>query len=702
MKNRMMIQRWLGIGAIFCLATYMASGGVGEGVERPVRATVNGVPVYSFGSTYVYAEPIDINKNVKLQAGNENPLTKMRLLKSWEIKEGWTGGCPPRVPRTEWMDRWQAPLLPVNLIDKNDKTYWSSRGQSRPDVQEEWIRIDLGIETMVQSVVLVRRHQPGGGAAFQHPDPEQRTGLRNGNGIPRQLKIQVARDAWQWETVFESDDYLVTDDNQLRLEFQFEPRPVKQVWIRGNELPKVVLFGPQAYAFSLAGVEVIDEKGNNAALSSRGAGVTVSSTCPTYPDSRYIHDDLWATAWDLGFKWVRVSAWDSVLQWSYVEREKKGQYYIDPVADQAVTELWENGVNVIMTLAYSNWLYTEEGARPYGEGAQDFTDISELAPHPIEGERLEAWLDWVQFMVTYYQNRVKYFCIWNEPQSAGGNYGWGDPEAFSQFVRTTVDRIKRSYGEALIAWPTAHTYGPFLKGCLERGIAPLFQMTHADLSDPVGIKKRWHDAGFGGRFITYEFGVSSGYPSDPNEKTGSSIPAITELEKAKRFADAMTHEAHHEIICSLTEWYNTYNVPMAIGLFRNGFAQDPFTPTQPQLAYYVVRNMSTLLAETRPAGYDTSLTDPGIDKPLTLLTFKKAEKPYMALWFGNSYDPDFADVPVDLTLRGVAALSAVAYDSLNGLQQKLICESTAEGVQVKGILLKDYPVFIEFEVHKNN
>src|SRR5262245_6440447 len=68
----------------------------GEGREQPMRATVDGAPVYSFGSTYVLGIPPDITKVDTLQRGNTKALEKIRLKKSWEIKKGWLGGNPPR------------------------------------------------------------------------------------------------------------------------------------------------------------------------------------------------------------------------------------------------------------------------------------------------------------------------------------------------------------------------------------------------------------------------------------------------------------------------------------------------------------------------------------------------------------------------------------------------------------------------------
>ena len=697
----MKLRGWLMYSLLACLmmfACVAVRAGVGENAPQPIRTHENGVAIHSYGSTYVYEEPIDIFTGIRLQEDNNRPITRMRLLKSADIKEGWTGGCPPRLPRSEYMDPLQAPVEPINLLDGDPKTYWCSRGQNRPNVQEEWIRIDLGMEITIQSIVLVREQQFGSNAIYQKSDPFDRRVCILGNGVPKKLQIMVSRDAWNWDTVYESDDYRPPDETESRLTFEFEPQPVKQIWIRGNGLPLVSQMPYiNAFSFSLAGVEALNEKGENMALASRGAGIQVSSTCPTYPDSRYIHDGIWATAWDLGLKYVRVSAWDSVLQWSYVEREAKGQYFIDPVADQAVTDLAQHGVNVIMSLCYSNWLYTSEGGRPYRPGLHAFTDIAELAPLPVDGELRQAYLRWVRHMAEHFKGRVKYYCIWNEPQNAGGNYGWGDPELFGKLCSDVMSTVREVDSDVKFAWPTAYTKQKFHDRWFGSGFIPVpqFDLAHADLSDPRGQKQRWRDHGFTGRFVTYEMGISSAYPNAYYEKSDDSLPAINELLKAKMVAANTTQEAAEEIIYSMTEWYMTYNTNMGLGMFRNGFASSPFTPTQPQLAYYVMRNMSTLLAETKPKTWNYWKSDEQHSYQIKM--FEKSGRPFIAVWIGPMQKNGYSETRCDFRFPGMVATRITAYDSLNGLRQELQFIQEGNDILIPGLLIKDYPIFIDVE-----
>ena len=699
---------WLAASLIL-LCGPQARAGVGEGRERPIRTHVSGVPVYSYGDTYILGQPPDLTTGVVLQADNPTTITKIRLKKSWEIQENWIGGSNPHLPRTEMMDRFAAPFLPINLIDGDSETYWTSRGAPVGNMQEEWIRLDLPQEVLVKQIVLQRRTRPHRNS-WQIGDPPGVVAA--GNGVPRDLKIKLSQDALNWETIAHKQQYEYPDD-QKRLVFDLaEPKLAKQVWIVGTDLRMVDCWG---YSFSIADVEVNDTAGINQASAIHGTGVTVSSTEAGYDDNREITDDLWATSWDLGLKWVRVAAWTSPLMWSYVEREEKGKYTIDAKSDQAITDLAENGVNVIMGLSFGNYLYDKPRM-----WAKEQTDILELPDIPKEGEARQAFLNWTRFMVKHFKDRVNYYYIWNEPYAAPP-YGWGDPKLFAGFIRDVVQVIREEQPEAKIAWPTALTKGEFLEGVLAEGVAPLFDMVHADMSDPAGIKARWNDAGYkGDRWITYEWSSLATYPTPSKEAPYTAPDAIvSELEKAKRVTRSATTQASQRIIMSICEWFNTYHPIWDVGLFRNTFSADPVSPTQPQPAYYALRNMATLLAETEPE--EIALEAAPASANIQSARFRRWGKPFVGLWIGAESKPKYADIKTStgfvmvigneqggtvgqfepmacsVKLKGLKATSVMGYDSLNGLQQELKFTNAADGLEISGLLLMDYPMFLEID-----
>ena len=121
------------------------------------------------------------------------------------------GITPEQAPRTYAMDF--QPFQCINLIDGNPGTYWISRGQAQPDVQEEWVRIDMAMERPIREIVLMAK--------------------QDGFGIPGKLTVKVSLDAWHWETVYETND-LPAPKLGEPVRISIPPRPAKQVWIIGE------------------------------------------------------------------------------------------------------------------------------------------------------------------------------------------------------------------------------------------------------------------------------------------------------------------------------------------------------------------------------------------------------------------------------------------------------------------------------------
>ena len=377
-----------------------------------VEAHDNGVPVYAFGYTYVYGVSPDFRPGVVLQKGNDAPAKKIQPKKSWEIKNNLFGSTPAREPRSAAND--DQPLLAVHLIDGDVLSCWASRGQNQPDFEPAWIRIDLPAEAMVDRVVLVGHPQGMGGAELQLSEPT--ANMKVGQAYPHKLEIRLSRDAWQWKTVFKTNDFTPADVAG-RNEIKFNRHLAKQIWMIGEDLPLTHQFG---HTFSIAGFEVLDQDGKNVALISRGAGVQVASTHTGYGMDRYTQDNLWPTQYDLGFKWMRVGYDMSWLQWQYVEREK-GKLKVDERTEAAVTEAVRNGLEVVMTLDKGNWFYTTP-PRTF-DRTRDLMETYSTQPSRRRGWQdvisedpavFDGYLNYVRFMVRHFKDRVRIFEIWNE------------------------------------------------------------------------------------------------------------------------------------------------------------------------------------------------------------------------------------------------------------------------------------------------
>jgi hypothetical protein len=377
-----------------------------------IESISNGVPVWSFSNlVYIYGTAPDLVPDVQMQERNRHSRVKIQPKKSWEIKYNLCGAESEMTRRSAYND--SQPMLPIHLIDGDTNTAWSSFEFTAAEARPEWIRIDLPVESLVASVALlcVKNSNPNYG--------------NYGKALPKEIEVKTSRDALKWETVYLNKNVKA---DQPAVEVQFKARPAKQIWIIGNNLPALTAagdFDKSRYAFSLGEVEVRDPAGTDLALVSRGGSVTVSSTSYVMLNDRFTQEALWGPLnYDLGNKWIRFGADNGSFLWHYVEHEK-GQLEIDPVADESVTELLRNRVNVILNLDFKgSWIYEnpprktnwlEARFREINDGYNDPPPAADNNPEMYQG-----YLRFVEYMVRHFKDRVAYFEIGNEWNASFG------------------------------------------------------------------------------------------------------------------------------------------------------------------------------------------------------------------------------------------------------------------------------------------
>jgi hypothetical protein len=657
---------------------------------QPVVAVAQAISVKGFGSIDILSVCPDLARGDMLQRGNTNPVQKLLLKKSWEMVGNKIGATPPRTPRTWMMDF--KPLRAVHLIDGNSETYWCSRGQTRPDVEPEWIRIDLPRETVVNRVVLVPRSDM--------------------RGWPGSLEIRVSQDAWHWETVFVNHEMspLESEDEKV---FSFSPRPVKQIRIEANQLSWAI--AENFIVFSLAAVKVLNEAGEDVAMVTQGAGVTVSSTNHGAAGEKQMHDMLWPAHYDLGLNWVRVSYWDSVFNWHYAEQER-GEIVIDPLADQTMTLTQNNGVHIVLCLAYGNWLYSKEAKAhlkldalpPYSTADKQLWTVPfHWPPPPADSEEhFAAWLNFVRTMVRHFKGRIRYYEIWNEQ-----NLNWADYykeksnqekfiDQYCRLVKATAKVIREEYPKARIMLGSVGRFDRgYMLACLKRGVGPLvdvipwhpFYGTHQDSpeyrnyrEDVREFKADCEALGFKGEYMATESGWYAPYPP-PSIPFGGG--AVSEIVKAKCLARYITMS----VGLDLTTFWNTtwhHYTWWDLGLFRNSFSADPMSPTQPQAAYYVLRNLCTVLDGARPSSASVKVN--AGSESVDCDTFELPDGSLLAAVYLSQQPVDNSrEVPTTVQFPTPSASHAVGINILNGTEQGLAVVSG----EIRDVIVRDYPTF---------
>jgi hypothetical protein len=416
-----------------------------------VEALSQGESVYGFDyMMYIYGVGPDLMPGITLQEANANPLVKIKPKKSWEIRHNLLGSNTSQVPRTRNND--SHPTLPIHLIDGDPDTVWCSFGSLMPDVHPEWIRIDLPIEATVVSVKLACTNSFYPNSNF-------------GRALPKELTVKLSVDAWHWETVYASNS--VNVEAGQGVEIRFAPRRAKQIWITGNNFLTRINTPSSAGSvafFSIAGVEVRDPRGENLALVSRGAGVTVSSTYFGHADNGLTQAALWAPLhYEAGMTWLRIAGGEAgAYDWQYTE-QKRGRYQFDSVLDTWLTDLHRSGVKLMWGLdLYGNPIYqnppqdtdwSEVRIRKFTDGT--LWTVVDVDSSP---EMFEAYLRYVEFTVRHLKGRVFIYEVGNEFTGCG----WDDQiaERYMKIFQKTYEVVKRADPDARIMPASPDLFAP--------------------------------------------------------------------------------------------------------------------------------------------------------------------------------------------------------------------------------------------------
>ncbi len=683
--------------------------------ETPqVQGACEGVPIKRFGFCWVLGQAPDLIDEVPFQVGNNNPRTKVHPKDSSQIGRNYLGVTTTRMPRSSEND--YLPLEAIHLIDGNLATCWMSRSQTHADVQPIWIRLDLPAERTIQRVVLRKRplsDQPRSTLGWG-PIPGA---VEVGRGVPATITIKLSQDGREWTTVVDGP----TGDTpeKFDLEFRFDDRPAKQIWITAGSLPLVENI---LYAFSLAEVEVYDTAGKNVALATCGTGVTVNSTHHSPGQELAAHRWYWPLHYDAGFKWARVGYHDDPINWHWVEQEK-GVLKIDPVTDAAITDLTNHGVQIVMALDFGNRLYSGPAARAVPQLWEWNYDMP--AP-PTTPEALAAWTRYVEFMVKHFRDRVHHFEIWNEWNIS---CYWGAPpnlEHYLAVARAAIPIIRREAPAAKImlgSWagfphgmstwnptqvaeqekqmPILQATRALAREVDEIGWHPFYQTDPAQLTTytaDVRALLRWlESAGFRGHCMVTEWNYSAIYPPLAGEAAAKSwagaFPA-TELEKAKYVAQVFTRHTALGLESFFCEMYFPHFGVLDLSLLRRSFDADPISPLQPQAAYYVTRNLATMLDGMEPGTLEFSLE--GAPAHLEAFPLTSPTGPALALWLGGRAADHCDGVPVDVRLA-VPCRTAFVCDPVNGVRQELAVTQAGGASVLAGVVVRDWPLLIRLE-----
>jgi len=168
----------------------------------------------------------------------------------------------------------------------------------------------------------------------------------------------------------------------------------------------------------------------------------------------------WTRMFDAGVKWIRIGQYENssdLTSWDYIE-QKRGVFAVDPKLDDYVDSLLENGVDVQVQLIYGNPMYTSpSGKKPDsivpepGSFHNDDRSLYSVFWPPVTPDQIEAFDNYVRFIVNHFRGRVRYWALWNE-QDIGYWNPWGNPEEYGRLLKAVVKTIHQTDPEAKVIY----------------------------------------------------------------------------------------------------------------------------------------------------------------------------------------------------------------------------------------------------------
>lgn len=143
--------------------------------------------------------------------------------------------------------------------------------------------------------------------------------------------------------------------------------------------------------------------------------------------------------------------------WDWVEQQR-GHYAVPLRVDEYVDSLINNGTRIELQLLYGNPMYTAPAGilpnsiipSPATVHNPDRSLYSIFWP-PVTQPQINAFIDYVKWMVNHFRGRIKYYSLWNEED---GSY-WNpkaNPEQYGRLLKAFVPAVHQTDPNAKIVF----------------------------------------------------------------------------------------------------------------------------------------------------------------------------------------------------------------------------------------------------------
>ncbi len=351
---------------------------------------------------------------------------------------------------------------------------------------------------------------------------------------------------------------------------------------------------------------------------------------------------------------------------------------IDPSHDDLITSLADNDVIMTYILTFWDKEYVAQGGEV-------------IYPKFKTEEEIQRYLDYVQFIVHHFKDRIEYYEIWNEPNIAG-LIQWIEIEDYINLVKRTIPIIREEYPEAKIVVggvsyvlePDCHDY--------------LLDILKSDDIMPLVDVISFHSM----------YGTSPEYDLHRQYyyNYSSLIQEIKDTASAHGFKGEYVADELSWIIPDCIAYpYTYYSETVAAKYYARGImmnlgidvivSQFYAVPSKghPMQVVHTIRNLCTVMAGNSPI--DLAIEIQSEETNIKYYTFSLTNgDTLMALWTDGIAVEDDPGVNADLTITGISAQEVIAIDVLNGYQQSITTSNENGNLVIENLIVRDYPMMI--------
>ena len=370
-----------------------------------------------------------------------------------------------------------------------------------------------------------------------------------------------------------------------------------------------------------------------------------------------------------GLKWMRLSI--DVFDW--IEVEDIGTYsehYIHPEQDRAITALKDNGINTLYTIVYwDEEIQVEEG---YSRFKTE--------------EEIQRYLDYVQFIVHHFKDRIEYYSLLNEPNIGEGTQQYVKVEDHINLIRRTIPVIREEYPEAKIV---VGEVTPFT----EPGVREyFFEILRSDVM-PLVDGVVWHPGA----------GTSPEYMADYYYDYPNLVQEIKDVAFSNGFnGEYLATEMHWRTSESLhPSEYDEYSKTSAAKYLARGIVTHLSTTSYAGIAeclecqpkMNVIQSLSNMMAGAKPTDLPIQIQSEATNIKSHSFSLSNGDK-LIALWTDGIAVDDDPGVKATLTIPNFSAETVMGIDVLKAYQQSIKTSNEDGNLVIQDLIVRDYPLIL--------